>query len=145
MWRSWKLWIGILALLLVLVAGAGFIWNADNNNGNSSSGGSSSTDSLAIDLSSNDDGKSIELETGQTLILTALQKTWVLDLNDYDPLMLKEIGKTDQYQLERQLRALKSGQTHLKVMLTAECAIPREGYQRCLVASQLLTVKIVTR
>ncbi|MDP3993070.1 MAG: hypothetical protein Q8Q05_02570 [bacterium] len=147
MWRSSKQWIGVLALLLVLVAGVAFIFlgDAKNKDGNSSSGETSSTNDLAIDLSSDDDGRLIELKTGQTLILTALQKTWVIDLNDYDPLMLKEIGKTDQYQLERQLRALKSGQTDLKVMLTAECAIPREDYQRCLVASQQLTLKIVTR
>ncbi|MEK7202076.1 MAG: hypothetical protein AAB669_00880 [Patescibacteria group bacterium] len=115
------------------------------NDSNSSSGGNSSTSNLVIDLSNDDDGRSIELKTGQTLFLTALQKTWPLDLNDYDQTILKEVGNTNQYQLERQLQALKSGQTDLKVMLTAECAIPREDFRRCLVASQLLTLKIITK
>ncbi len=151
MWQSWKIWIGVLALLLVLVAGAGFIFlggGTKDKDGNSSSGGSSSTDStdsLVIDLSNYDDGRLIELKTGQTLVLTAQQKTWVLDLNDYDQTILKEVGNTDQYQLERQLRALKSGQTDLKVMLTATCAIPSDDSPRCLVASQQLTLKIITR
>lgn len=148
MWQSWKIWIGVLALLLVLVAGAGFVFlggGTKDKDGNSSSGGTSSTGNLVVDLSNDDDGRLIELKTGQTLLLTALQKTWPLDLNDYDQTILKEVGNTDQYQLERQLRALKSGQTDLKVMLTAECAIPREGYQRCLVASQLLTLKVVAK
>lgn len=148
MLQSGKQWIGVLALLLVLMAGAGFIFlggGTKDKDDNSSSGGTSSTTDLVIDLSNDDDGRLIELKTGQTLILTALQKTWVLDLSDYDKLILKEVGNTDQYQLERQLRALKSGTADLKVMLTAECAIPREGYQRCLVASQQLTLKITTR
>lgn len=143
MWQSWKIWIGVLALLLVLVVGAGFIFLGDGTKDKDDDSSPSSTSNLVIDLSNDDDGRSIELKTGQTLILTALQKTWPLDLNDYDRTILKEVGNTDQYQLERQLRALKSGQTDLKVMLTAECAIPREGYQRCLVASRQLTLKII--
>lgn len=100
---------------------------------------------VAIDLTNDDEGRLIELANGQSLKLTALQQTWVIDLIEYDNTFLKETGNAAQYQKTRTLKTLKTGQTTLVVLLTSECAIPREGYYRCLVASRQLTLKIVIK